>query len=100
MKFLVVVTPPSIYHMLSVSPAIAVLPPMLANAKLEDDILGWAKVLKTGTLIVDAKGNYARTSETINGVIYFKIRAQMLWMMCTMWNLKRSEVRALTRCVF
>ena len=86
-------------RMFSYSPAVVVLPPMLANAKLEDVILGWAKVLKTGALLVDAKGNNVRTAETINGVEFSTIRAKMLWMMCAMWTLKNSEVRALTRCI-
>ena len=64
--------------MFSYSPAVVVLPPMLANAKLEDVILGWTKVPKTGMLLADAKGNNVRTDETINGVKCSKIRAQML----------------------
>ena len=84
-------------RMFSARPVVVVLPPMLANAKLEDVILGWAKVPKTGMLLADAKGNNVRTDEKINGVEFSKIRAQMLRMMCAMWNLKNSEVRALTR---
>ena len=61
---------------------------MLANAKIEDVILGWSKVPKTVTILVDAKGNNVRTVETINGIEFSKMRAQMLQMMCAMWNLK------------
>ena len=59
----------------SAIPVAVVLPPMLENAKLEDVILGWAKVPKTGTLLVGAKVNNVRTTETINGVEFKKIRA-------------------------
>jgi hypothetical protein len=62
------------------------LPPMLANAKLNDVVLKWA-ANKDG-LLLTYHGNNLKTAELILGVDISKLKVDPLSMLCSFWGLK------------
>jgi hypothetical protein len=60
---------------------------MLANAKLQDVVLTWAKN-KEGLLLTH-RGNNLKMAESIMGVDISKIKVDQLRMMCAFWGLKK-----------
>jgi hypothetical protein len=60
---------------------------MLANAKLQDVILTWAKN-KDGFLLTH-RGNNLNMAELIMGVAISKIKVDQLRMMCAFWDSKQ-----------